>query len=207
MAERITNRTRVLPAVLALAARCSRWPLPAHGFNKVKIGDKMPAFTLKDTAGADVGLAPGQAHVIVFFKEGPNTANAFKRVGKSWAAMKDKGVVYLGVYFGKGKPEEAKALATEGAGFPILMGTEELYGTLGVVAHAGDRLGRQGRRDDPRGEPDRLRPGADHQRVRAGRPRREEGRGRRARASARRRARRRAPRRRRPRRCTASRWC
>jgi tetratricopeptide (TPR) repeat protein len=49
--------------------------------------------------------------------------------------MKDKGVVYLGVYFGKGKPEEAKALAEpEGAGFPILMGTEELYGALGVKA-------------------------------------------------------------------------
>ena len=91
-------------AVVALA-------FPAHGFNKVKTGDKMPAFTLKDTAGADAGFAPGQAHVMVFFKEGPNTANAFKRVGKSWAAMKDKGVVYLGVYFGKGKPEDAKALA------------------------------------------------------------------------------------------------
>ena len=51
--------------------------------------------------------------MIIFFKEGPNTANALKRVGKSWAAMKDKGVVYLGVYFGKGKPEEAKALADD----------------------------------------------------------------------------------------------
>lgn len=134
MAERIVTRARLLPALLALAAVVAL-VAPAHGFNKVKPGDKMPVFSLKDTAGADAGFAPGQAHVLVFFKEGPSTANAFKRVGKSWAAMKDKGVVYLGVYFGKGKPEEAKALAeTEGAGFPILMGTEALYGTLGVVA-------------------------------------------------------------------------
>jgi tetratricopeptide (TPR) repeat protein len=49
--------------------------------------------------------------------------------------MKEKGVVYLGVYFGKDKPEAAKGLAEpEGAGFPILMGTEELYGSLGVKA-------------------------------------------------------------------------
>ncbi len=132
MTSRIKNRTRVLPAIFALAALIAL-AAPAQSFNKVKNGDKMPAFTLKDTAGADAGFAPGQAHVMVFFKEGPSTANAFKRVGKSWAAMKEKGVVYLGVYFGKGKAEDAKALA-EGAGFPILMGTEELYGTLGVVA-------------------------------------------------------------------------
>lgn len=132
MAERITNRIRLLPAVLALAA-VAALANPAHGFNKVKTGDKMPVFSLKDVAGADAGFAPGQAHVMVFFKEGPNTANAFKRVGKAWASTKDKGVIYLGVYLGKGKPEDAKALA-EGAGFPILMGTEELYGTLGVVA-------------------------------------------------------------------------
>ena len=134
MAERIAIRTLVLPAVLALAALVGP-AFPAHGFNKVKTGDKMPAFSLKDTAGAEIGFAPGQAHVIIVFKEGQNTANALKRVGKSWTAMKDKGVVYLGVYLGKGKPEEAKALATDplvNAGFPILMGTEELYGTLGV---------------------------------------------------------------------------
>ena len=128
----VSSRPLVLTAVLALAALVAL-VIPAQGFNKVKTGDKMPAFTLKDTAGADAGLTPGQAHVMVFFKEGPSTANAFKRVGKSWTAMKDKDVVYLGVYFGKGKPEDAKALA-EGAGFTILMGTEELYGTLGVVA-------------------------------------------------------------------------
>jgi tetratricopeptide (TPR) repeat protein len=134
MAERTTNLPRVFPAVLALAALVAL-AAPAHGFNKVKTGDKMPAFTLKDTAGADVAFAPGQAHVMVFFKEGQSTANALKRVGKSWTAMKDKGVVYLGIYLGKGKPEEAKALAADpavNAGFPILMGTEELYGTLGV---------------------------------------------------------------------------
>jgi tetratricopeptide (TPR) repeat protein len=134
MAERIAIRPRLLPALLALAAAFAM-AVPAHGFNKVKVGDKMPPFSLKGAGGADAGFAPGPAHVLVFFKEGPSTANAFKRVGKSWVAMKDKGVVYLGIYFGKGKPEEAKALAdAEGAGFPILMGTEELYGTLGVVA-------------------------------------------------------------------------
>jgi tetratricopeptide (TPR) repeat protein len=134
MAERIARRPKLLPAVLALAA-LTALALPAGAFNKVKVGDKMPTFSLKDTAGAAAGFAPGQATVMVFFKEGPNTANAFKRVGKSWAAMKDKGVVYLGVYLGKGKPEEAKALVeAEAPGFPVLMGTEELYGTLGVVA-------------------------------------------------------------------------
>jgi tetratricopeptide (TPR) repeat protein len=134
MTELATTRYRALPAALLLAAVLGA-ALPAAAFNKVKVGDKMPAFSLKDTAGAPAGFAPGQAHVMVFYKEGPNTANAFKRVGKAWAATKDKGVVYLGVYLGKGKPEEAKALAeSEGAGFPILMGTEELYGTLGVVA-------------------------------------------------------------------------
>jgi len=128
----VWSRTRVFSAFLALAAALLL-AQPAQAFSKVKTGDKMPAFSLKDTAGAAGGFAVGQAHVMVFFKEGPSTANAFKRVGKSWAAMKDKGVVYLGVYFGKGEPDAAKALA-EGAGFPILMGTEELYGTLGVVA-------------------------------------------------------------------------
>jgi tetratricopeptide (TPR) repeat protein len=108
--------------------------LPALAFEKVKVGDKMPAFTLKDTAGADVGLTAGSAHVIILFKEGVNTENALKRVGKSWAALKDKGVVYLGIYLGKGKPEDAKALAPADAGFPILVGTDELYGSLGVKA-------------------------------------------------------------------------
>ena len=134
MAHRIMSRTRVLPALLALAVMVAL-AVPARSFTKLKPGEKMPAFSLKDTAGADVGFTPGPATIMVFFKEGPNTANAFKRVGRSWAAMKDKGVVYLGVYLGKGTPEEAKGLAdTEGAGFPVLMGTEELYGTLGVVA-------------------------------------------------------------------------
>ena len=130
-----TRRT-LLPAALALAgALVLTHAASAEAFEKVKVGDKMPAFTLKDTGGADVALTAGSAHVIVFFKEGQNTANAFKRVGKSWAEMKEKGVVYLGVYFGKGTPEAAKALAEpEGAGFPVLMGTEEFYGSLGVKA-------------------------------------------------------------------------
>lgn len=134
MSNRVAHGSRALAAAFALAAGLLL-AVPAGGFEKVKVGDKMPAFTLKDTAGADVGFAPGQAHVIVFFKEGQNTPNALKRVGRSWTAMKDKGVVYLGVYLGKGAPAEAKALAEpEGAGFPILMGTEELYGQLGVKA-------------------------------------------------------------------------
>jgi tetratricopeptide (TPR) repeat protein len=131
-------RARTPRGVAALAAALAlALALPAAAFEKVKDGDKLPAFTLKDTAGADVASADsdGKARIIVFFKEGPNTAHVMKRVGRSWNAMKDKGVVYLGVYFGKGKPEEAKALAEpEGAGFPILMGTEELYGALGVKA-------------------------------------------------------------------------
>jgi tetratricopeptide (TPR) repeat protein len=134
MADRIAKRIRLLPAVLALAAVAFLAP-QARGFEKVKVGDKLPPFTLKDTGGADVSGAAGKVQVIVFFKEGPNTAHALKRIGRAWNAVKDKGVVFLGVYFGKGKPEEAKALAEpEGAAFPILMGTEEFYGTLGVKA-------------------------------------------------------------------------
>ena len=134
MAERNARSRRVLAAALAVIATAAL-AVPAGAFNKVKVGDKMSAFSLKDAAGAPLGFTPGQAHVMVFFKEGPNTANAIKRVGKSWAAMKDKGVVYFAVYLGKGKPEDAKALVeTEAPGFPMAMGTEELYGTLGVVA-------------------------------------------------------------------------
>ncbi|HWR98234.1 MAG TPA: tetratricopeptide repeat protein [Candidatus Methanoperedens sp.] len=132
-----TTIRRTLPAALACCAAAFALALaaPAAAFEKVKVGDKLPAFTLKDTAGADVAIAPGPARVLILFKEGVNTPNALKRVGRSFAAMKDKGVVYLGVYLGKGKPEEAQALAAaENAGFPVLMGTEELYGTLGVKA-------------------------------------------------------------------------
>jgi len=109
----------------------------AEAFEKVKVGDKMASFALKDTAGAEVKSedAAGKAQVIILFKEGVNTAHALKRIGRSWAATKDKGVVYLGIYLGKGKPEEAKALAEpEGAAFPILMGNDDLYGALGIKA-------------------------------------------------------------------------
>jgi tetratricopeptide (TPR) repeat protein len=134
MTNCVARRTLALPAILALAAGLLVAP-PAHGFEKVKVGDKLPARGLTDTAGADAPATAGAAQVIIFFKEGVNTAHALKRIGKSWAAMKDKGVVYLGVYFGKGAPAEAKALAEpEGATFPILMGTEELYGALGIKA-------------------------------------------------------------------------
>ncbi|HEY5999580.1 MAG TPA: tetratricopeptide repeat protein [bacterium] len=127
---------RTLHAAAALAgALALALASPAAGFEKVKVGDKLPAFTLKDTAGAEVKVEPGPARVIILFKEGVNTANALKRVGRSWNATKDKGVVYLGIYLGKEAPDKAKALADpEGAAFPILMGTEELYGTLGVKA-------------------------------------------------------------------------
>lgn len=135
MTTTTTLRGTLLPAALLLACGLTLAPAaPAAAFEKVKVGDKLPAFTLKDTAGAEVKVEPGPARVIILFKEGVNTENALKRVGRSWAALKDKGVVYLGVYLGKGKPEEAKALAPADAGFPILMGTEELYGQLGVKA-------------------------------------------------------------------------
>ena len=129
------GRALLAPA-LALAALLALAPA-APAFEKVKVGEKMPEFALKDTAGGEVKTADfaGKARVMIFFKEGPNTANALKRVGRSWNTMKDKNVAYLGVYFGKGKPEEAKALADpEGAAFPILMGTEEFYGAVGVKA-------------------------------------------------------------------------
>jgi tetratricopeptide (TPR) repeat protein len=125
-------------AVLVAAACCSLLGAPRAGaFEKVKVGDKMPDFTLQDTAGAEVKSADfaGKARLYLFFKEGPNTAHALKRIGRSWQAVKDKGVVFFGVYLGKDKAEAAKALAEpEGATFPILMGTEELYGQLGVKA-------------------------------------------------------------------------
>ncbi len=136
MASRIASRPRVVPVFLALAAGFLL-ALPARGFEKVKVGDKLPAFTLKDTAGDDVPVAAGKVQVIVMFKEGPNTAHALKRIGRAWKTVKDKGVVVLGVYFGKGQSGDAKALALDpevNAGFPILMGTDELYGTLGIKA-------------------------------------------------------------------------
>lgn len=130
-----TRRRSRLLAASAAAAAALALAGQAGAFEKVSTGDAMPAFTLKDTGGADAGFAPGKAHVIVFFKEGVNTANALKRIGRSAKALEGKGVVYLGVYLGKGTAEEAKKLAEEqGAGFPVLMGTEELYGRLGVKA-------------------------------------------------------------------------
>lgn len=119
---------------LALLAGLTLAAAPAAAFEKVKLGDKFPPTTLKDTAGAEVKIEPGPARVLILFKEGASTENALKRVGKSWAATKEKGVLYHGIYLGKDKPEAAKALAPADAGFPILMGTEELYGALGVKA-------------------------------------------------------------------------
>lgn len=130
-----TGITGVSSLVLGLTLGLTLIAAPAAAFEKVKVGDKFPPTTLKDTAGAEVKIEPGPARVIILFKEGVNTGNALKRVGKSWAATKDKGVVYLGIYLGKEPADKAKALAEpEGAGFPVLMGTEELYGSLGVKA-------------------------------------------------------------------------
>ncbi len=109
----------------------------ASGFGNVNIGDAIPAFSLEDTAGAAVGSADfsGKAQVIVFFRKGPSTAKALKRIERSYQANKDRNAVYLGIYLGKGGADGARALAEEGgATFPVLVGNEEVYGAFGVKA-------------------------------------------------------------------------
>jgi tetratricopeptide (TPR) repeat protein len=109
----------------------------AAGFGNVKVGDTAPAFSLQDTAGAAVNSADfsGKAQVIVFFRKGPSTAKALKRIEKSYQANKDRNAVYLGIYLGKEGAEAAKALAGEGgATYPVLVGNEEVYGAYGVKA-------------------------------------------------------------------------
>jgi tetratricopeptide (TPR) repeat protein len=127
----------VFPALAAALAILVCWAPPAASFEHVKIGDAIPAFSLADTAGGTVssGDLGGKAAVIVFFRKGPSTAKALKRIERSYQASKDKAVGYYGLYLGKGGAEGAKALAGEGgATFPILVGTEEVYGAFGVKA-------------------------------------------------------------------------
>ena len=109
----------------------------ASGFGNVNIGDAIPAFSLEDTAGANLSSADfsGKAQVIIFFRKGPSTAKALKRVERSYQANKDRNAVYLGIYLGKEGAEAARALAEEGgATFPVLVGNEEVYGAFGVKA-------------------------------------------------------------------------
>jgi tetratricopeptide (TPR) repeat protein len=112
-------------------------PAGAAGFSNVKIGDAVPAFSLEDTAGAAVSSADfsGKVQVIVFFRKGPSTAKALKRVERSYQANKDRNAAYLGIYLGKEGAAGAKELAEEGgATFPVLVGNEEIYGSFGVKA-------------------------------------------------------------------------
>jgi tetratricopeptide (TPR) repeat protein len=126
-----------LPAAAALLAVMLCLPPIAASFENVKKGDTIPAFSLSDTAGGTVssGDLGGKAAVIVFFRKGPSTAKALKRIERSYQASKDKAVGYYGLYLGKGGAEGAKALAGEGgATFPILVGNQEVYGAFGVKA-------------------------------------------------------------------------
>jgi tetratricopeptide (TPR) repeat protein len=123
----------VLLAALAVIPSASG----ASGFSNVKVGDAIPAFSLEDTAGASVSSADfsGKVQIIVFFRKGPSTAKALKRVERSYQANKDRNVAYLGIYLGKEGAEAAKALGEEGgATFPLLVGTEEVYGAFGMKA-------------------------------------------------------------------------
>ncbi len=102
-----------------------------------KAGDAMPSFSLSDTGGAAVssGDMAGKAAVIVFFRKGPSTAKALKRLERSWQASKDKAVGFYGIYLGKEGVDGARALAEEGgATFPVLVGDEEVYAAFGVKA-------------------------------------------------------------------------
>jgi tetratricopeptide (TPR) repeat protein len=109
----------------------------AGAFGSLKTGDAMPAFSLQDVSGATVssGDMEGSAQVIVFFRMGPSTAKALKRLERSYQVNKDRAVGFTGIYLGKGSADDAKALADEGGvTFPILMGTEEVYAAFGVKA-------------------------------------------------------------------------
>ena len=126
----------LLPATVLLAALLCL-PPPAGAFGNVKVGDAIPAFSLQDTAGGTVssGDLAGKAVVIVFFRKGPSTAKALKRIERSFQANKEKAVGYYGIYLGKEGAAAGKALAEEGgATFPVLVGTEEVYGAFGIKA-------------------------------------------------------------------------
>lgn len=124
-------------AACVVAALVLAPALPAGAFSNVKQGDVMPSFSLEDVSGATVSSADmaGKAVVVVFFREGPSTAKALKRVNRSYEANTGKAVGYYGIYLGKKGAEGAKALADEGgAAFPMLVGTEEVYAAFGVKA-------------------------------------------------------------------------
>lgn len=124
--------TAFVAAALVLAPA-----LPAGAFSNVEQGDVMPSFSLEDVSGATVSSADmaGKAAVVVFFREGPSTAKALKRVNRSYEPNKDKAVNYYGIYLGKKGAEGARALAEEGgAAFTMLVGTEEVYAAFGVKA-------------------------------------------------------------------------
>jgi tetratricopeptide (TPR) repeat protein len=124
-------------AIVAVAVVVLAPALPAGAFTNVKQGDPMPAFSLEDVNGAAVSSADmaGKAAVLVFFREGPSTAKALKRINRSFEASKDKNVAYYGVYLGKKGVEGARALSDEGgAAFTVLVGTEEVYAAFGIKA-------------------------------------------------------------------------
>ena len=124
------------PAAIILAA-LFLLPAAAGAFSAVKVGGSMPAFTVQDVSGGTVssGDLAGKAQVVVFFRKGPSTAKALKRLERSYQANKDRAVGFVGIYLGKEDAAAAKGLADEGgATFPILMGGEEVYAAFGVKA-------------------------------------------------------------------------
>ena len=109
------EKNLLLPAVLMVGVLLCL-PSPGVAFEKVKIGDAIPAFSLQDTTGGTVssGDFVGKAAVVVFFRKGPSTAKALKRIERSFQASKEKAVGYYGIYLGKEGSDGAKALAEEG---------------------------------------------------------------------------------------------
>ena len=121
----------VLAAVLAVV------PAAAGAFENVKVGDAMPSFSLEDVSGGAVSSSDfaGKAQVVVFFRKGPSTAKALKRLERSYQANKDRNLAFYGIYLGGEGADGAKALMDEGgATFTALVGTEEVYGAFGVKA-------------------------------------------------------------------------
>ena len=124
------------PAAIVFAA-LFLLPAAAGAFGAVKVGDIMPSFSVQDVSGKTVssGDLEGKAQVVIFFRKGPSTAKAIKRLERSYQANKDRSVGFAGIYLGKGSADDAKALADEGgATFPILVGGEEIYAAFGVKA-------------------------------------------------------------------------
>ena len=134
---RIAGLNGLAAAVVTVAAIMLAPALPAAAFSNVAQGDAMPTFSIEDVNGTAVssGDMAGKAAVIIFFREGPSTAKAIKRVNRSFEANKDKAAGYYGIYLGKGGADGAKAIGEEGgAAFPVLVGTEEVYAAFGIKA-------------------------------------------------------------------------